>query len=50
LTADEAYLRKSVLYPETDIVKGYPDIMPSFKDELSEKELTDIINYIEELK
>ncbi len=50
LTVDEAYLRISILYPDTDIVKGYPDIMPSFKDELSEDELTDIINYIKELK
>jgi cytochrome c oxidase subunit 2 len=50
LTVDEAYLRISILYPDTDIVKGYPDIMPSFKDELSEKELTDIINYIKGLK
>jgi cytochrome c oxidase subunit 2 len=50
LTADEAYLRKSVLDPDSDIAKGYPDIMPSFKDEIPENELKDIINYIKELK
>ncbi|MEW6602331.1 MAG: cytochrome c oxidase subunit II [Nitrospirota bacterium] len=50
LTVDEAYLRTSILSPGTDITKGYPDVMPSFKDDLSEKELTAVISYIEELK
>lgn len=50
LTVDDAYLLSSVLYPDKDIVKGYEDIMPSFKDELSEKELAAIINYLKELK
>jgi len=50
LTVDDAYLRSSVLSADTDIVKGYPDVMPSFKDELSEEELTAVINYIKDLK
>jgi cytochrome c oxidase subunit 2 len=28
ITADEAYLRRSVLAPKADLVVGFPDIMP----------------------
>jgi cytochrome c oxidase subunit 2 len=48
---DEAYLRRSILRPEADIVKGYPaEIMPSFEEDLSEKEINVIIQYLKDLK
>jgi len=50
LTVDEAYLRKSILHPDADIVKGYEDVMPSFRDELSEEDLKAVIAYIESLR
>jgi cytochrome c oxidase subunit 2 len=46
---DEKYLRKSVLYPDTDIVKDYPDIMPSYEGELSDEEIQLIIQYVKTL-
>jgi cytochrome c oxidase subunit 2 len=50
ITVDEAYLMKSILSPEADIVKDYPDIMPSFEGELSEEEIASIIQYLKTIK
>ena len=48
ITADEAYLRKSILEPNADVVKGFPPIMPSEK--MTEDEIHELIQYIKELK
>ncbi len=48
ITTDEAYLRRSILEPATDIVKGFPPIMPSFL--LKEEELSALLKYLKELK
>lgn len=48
LLADEAYLRKSLLEPNVDVVKGYPPIMPLQK--MSEDEINGLIQYMKELK
>ena len=50
LNADENYLKESILYPKEKIAKGYGPIMPSYKGLLSNEEITEIINYIKELK
>ncbi len=51
LTADEAYLRESILTPAAKIVKGYQNIMPpSYKDTLTDQQISDLIAYIETLK
>ncbi len=50
IIADEAYLRKSLLEPNVDIVKGFPPIMPSQKGILKESEMKEIIQYIKGLK
>ena len=39
-----------MLEPGADVVKGFPDIMPSQKGVLSDEEINTIIEYIEELK
>jgi cytochrome c oxidase subunit 2 len=44
ITADEAYLQKSILQPEFDVVKGYQPIMPAIP--LTKEELQAIIDYI----
>ena len=36
VTADEAYMRDSILHPRRDVVAGFQPIMPSFKGQLSE--------------
>ncbi|MBI4681620.1 MAG: cytochrome c oxidase subunit II [Nitrospirae bacterium] len=48
--ADEAYLKKSILHPGADIVNGFTDIMPPQSDNMSEEEISEIINYLKELK
>ena len=48
IVADEAYLRKSILEPNADVVKGFPPIMPSQK--MTDEELNELINYLKELK
>lgn len=48
---DENYLRESILNPNARIVKGYAaNVMPSFQGQLSEIELTALIEYIKGLK
>lgn len=47
--ADEAYLRRAIEVPASQIVAGFPVIMPSFKGQLSEEQLADLISYIKSL-
>jgi cytochrome c oxidase subunit 2 len=49
ITVDEAYLRLSILEPNTDVVKGFPPIMPAFGD-LSKDELTALVEYLKGIK
>lgn len=48
ITADDAYLRKSISDPQADIVKGYPPVMP--KVPLTPEELDEIVEYLKMLK
>lgn len=50
LVADDVYLKRSILYPDTDLVKGFPEGMPAFEGEISEDELELIIQYLKGLK
>jgi cytochrome c oxidase subunit 2 len=50
LVADEAYLRKSILEPNVDIVKGFPPIMPSLKGLLTDQEIDALVSYLKGLK
>ena len=45
--ADEAYLKKSIIDPQAQVVKGFAPIMP--KLEVSDEELAALITYIESL-
>jgi cytochrome c oxidase subunit 2 len=49
VTADEDYIRESILNPPRKIVDGYPPLMPSFQGQLSEEQLLELIAYIKEL-
>ncbi len=49
VTADEGYLRDSILFPAKQIVAGYTNDMPSFKGKLSEEELLQLIAYLKSL-
>jgi cytochrome c oxidase subunit II len=49
VTADEAYLRDSILLPLKDIVVGFAPIMPSFRGAITEDELVKLIAYLKSL-
>jgi cytochrome c oxidase subunit II len=49
VTADEAYLRDSILLPNKDVVAGYEPIMPSFKGVASEAQLVALLAYLKSL-
>ena len=50
LTADENYIRESILNPGAKIVKGYSNQMTPFAGLLSEEELSGLVEYIKSLK
>jgi cytochrome c oxidase subunit 2 len=49
VTADDRYIRDSILLPKEEVVAGYEPIMPSFKDRISEPDLLKIIAYIKSI-
>ena len=49
VVADENYLRESILEPSAKIVRGYPPLMPSFKGQLTEEQVMDLVEYIKSL-
>ena len=48
ITADDAYLRESIVEPEATIVDGFDNNMP--KPELTEEEVNAIVEYLKNLK
>ena len=50
VVADDAYLRESILFPTAQIVAGYKPIMPTFKGQLTEDQILDLIAYIKSLQ
>jgi cytochrome c oxidase subunit 2 len=49
VTADEAYLRESILNPRAKIVLGYQPIMPTFQGLVSEEQLLQLVEYIKSI-
>ena len=49
VTADEPYLRDSILQPGRDIVAGFKPVMPSFRGQVSEEQLVRLIAYLKSL-
>ncbi len=46
---DENYLKNSILNPNDDVVEGFtPNMMPSFKEQISKEELESIINFLKQ--
>ena len=48
-TADEAYLRDSILKPRAKLAAGYEPLMPSYEGKISEDELIAVVAYIKSL-
>ncbi len=49
VVADEAYLRESILYSTEKLVEGFQPIMPSYRGQMSEEQLMQIVAYIKSL-
>ncbi|BDV42795.1 cytochrome c oxidase subunit 2 [Geotalea uraniireducens] len=49
VTADDDYIRESIVDPNAKIVKGFPPIMPTFRGKLSADDIRAIIAYLKTL-
>jgi cytochrome c oxidase subunit 2 len=49
VTADEEYLRESIINPRAKIVAGYPSIMPTYQGQISDEGLQQIVAYLKSL-
>ena len=50
ITADEAYIRDSILLPKRDVVAGYAPVMPTFAGQVDEGTILDLIAWIRSTK
>lgn len=49
VVADDQYIRNSILDPASQIVEGYSPIMPTFKGQVTEEQLMQLVAYIKSL-
>ena len=49
ITADDAYIRNHILNPSAQTVNGYPHIMPTFKGQVDEEQILQLIAFIKSL-
>jgi cytochrome c oxidase subunit 2 len=49
VTADDAYMRESILLPKAKVVQGYSPIMPSFQGQMTEEQLNNVVAYLRAL-
>jgi cytochrome c oxidase subunit 2 len=45
-TVNREYLKRSILDPQSEMVQGYPPVMPSFRDKISEQDLQLLIDFL----
>jgi cytochrome c oxidase subunit II len=50
IVADEAYIRESIVNPAAKVVLGYQPIMPTYRGQLSEEEIIQLIRYVQAMK
>lgn len=49
VTADDNYIRESILNPTSKVVKGFPPVMPPYQGLLTEAELGSVMAYVKSL-
>jgi cytochrome c oxidase subunit 2 len=49
VTADENYIRESILAPAAKVVSGFKPIMPSWQGQVNEEQLNELVAYIKSL-
>ncbi len=50
VTADEAYLRESIMDPTAKVVAGFQPVMPTYQGQLTEEQTFQLIQYIKSLQ
>ena len=50
VTADEAYIRESILQPKAKIVAGYQPVMPTFQGLVTEEQILNLTAYVKSLQ
>jgi cytochrome c oxidase subunit 2 len=50
VNADENYLRRSILEPNAQVVRGFNPVMPTYRGSLTEWQLGDLIEYMKSLQ
>jgi cytochrome c oxidase subunit 2 len=50
VTADDAYIRESILQPKAKIVAGYQPVMPTFQGLVTEEQILNLTAYIKSLE
>ncbi len=50
VTADEDYLRRSILQPGAEVVVGYAAIMPAYEGRMDESELGELVDFVKNLQ
>jgi cytochrome c oxidase subunit II len=50
VTADDPYIRESLLLPNAKIVAGFLPLMPSYQGQLTEDQILSLITYIKSLQ
>jgi cytochrome c oxidase subunit II len=48
--ADENYIRESILNPPAKVVAGYPRLMPSYRGQLSDEQVNQLVAYVKTLE
>jgi cytochrome c oxidase subunit 2 len=49
VTADENYLRESIVNPSRKVVEGFQPLMPNYQPVLSEEQINELVAYIKTL-
>lgn len=49
VTANDEYIRNSILNPSSQVVEGFQPIMPTFKGQVTEEQLNSLLAYIKSL-
>ena len=50
VTADENYIRESIVTPTAKMVQGFPPLMPTYQGQVSEEQITQLTEYIKSLR
>jgi cytochrome c oxidase subunit 2 len=47
--ADEAFIRQAIINPNSVVLKNYPPIMPTFRGQVNEEQVLQLIAYVKSL-